>query len=123
MRKKHLLLSELLLSLAFNVGFITYHATGASGSVSWIFPELGPAVIQDSYYGRALGLESPIGLIGDIPGLYSMYRGNPPQTGDWDIPGVSPNGEILIIAIAFALIPTIIVVALGRRSYGSSKTQ
>lgn len=123
MRKKHLLLLVLFLSLAFNFGFIIYHVSGVGDNVAWIFPDLGPAVIQDSYYGRAPGLESPIGLIGDIPGLYSMYRGNPLQTGDWDIPGVSPSGEIVILAIAFALIPIIIVVALGRRSYGSSKTQ
>ncbi|MDF1538281.1 MAG: hypothetical protein P1Q69_05215 [Candidatus Thorarchaeota archaeon] len=123
MRKIHLLLLVLLLSLTFNVGFIIYHVSEVSDNASWMFPELGPAVIQDSYYGRAPGLESPIGLIGDIPGLYSMYRGNPLQAGAWNIPGVSPNGEIVAMAIAFALIPIIIVVALGRRSYGSSKTQ
>lgn len=123
MRKKHLLLLVMLLSLAFNVGFIIYQVSGVNDNASWIFPELGPAVIQDSYYGRAPGLESPIGLIGDIPGLYSMYRGNPLQTGDWGIPGVSPSVEILILAIAFALVPIVVVVALGRRSYGSSKTQ
>jgi hypothetical protein len=84
---------------------------------------LGPAVIQDSNLGRAPALESPFGLIGDLPGLYSIYHGNPLQ-GSEEISVVpTQNSEMLLFALLFGIVPVILVLFLGRRSYGSSKTQ
>ena len=89
----------------------------------WLFPELGPAVIQDSGLGRSPALESPFGIIGDIPGCYSLYDGNPLQHVDVGSPKQSSDMEIVILAIVFAIIPLTGVLILGRRSYGATKTQ
>lgn len=104
-------------------------------TVGWIFPEHGPAVIQDSYHNRAPGLESPFGMIGDIPGGYSLYSGNPLQSGvhenltnwvngpnQWTLLPPEPDLGPLFVAVALILIPIILVGFLGRKSYGASKT-
>jgi hypothetical protein len=107
-----------------------------NGGFNWPFFDLGPAVIQDSFYMRAPGLESPFGMIGDVPGGYSLYTGNPLQTGpsdnltgflgvqdEWLINHPHSDVSIIVLAILFAVIPFIVIIILGRRSYGSTKTQ
>jgi hypothetical protein len=107
----------------------------SDSDTGWIFPELGPAVIQDSYHNRAPALESPFGLIGDIPGGYSLYFGNPLQTGvhenltnwvngpnQWAISTPPPDLTPLFFGLAIALVPIIVIMFLGRKSYGASKT-
>ena len=123
MRKKHLLLLVMVVSLLFNVIFVLIDSSTGSTDTSWMFVDLGPAGVQDSYFGRAPALESPIGLIGDIPGLFSMYRGNPLQNGDWNVPKSGAGLEILQLAVLFGIIPLVLVLILGRRSYGYTKTQ
>jgi hypothetical protein len=120
------------------MAFITFSAvyTAGSGGQAWLFPELGPAVMQDSYFGRSPGLESPFGIIGDLPGGYSLYSGNPLQTiPDWDFSewfvgqvgfALGASGvdlEPIIMAVLFGLVPLALVLLLGRKSYGSTKTQ
>ncbi len=110
--------------------------TGAGHMTGWPFSDLGPAILQDSYLGRAPALESPFGMIGDIPGGYSLYTGSPVQAGPpdslnewvsspgpWITPGPSPSFEFLIVAAAFALVPLGLLTIIGRKSYGSTKTQ
>lgn len=121
MNAKKTLLLVLVLSVLFNgvFGILQVNTQRAS----WMFPELGPAIVQDSSYARAPGLELPGSLFGDLPGAYPIYNGNPLQTSNWtsartpEIPALA-----IIIAAAFAIAPLIIVLVLGRRSYGSSKT-
>ncbi len=101
----------------------------------WLFPEMGPAVLQDSYFFRAPALESPFGIIGDVPGGYSVYSGSPlvadtpSELADWiygsetlRLGAYRPD----LSAVLFASVPLVILVAvlllLGRRSYGASKT-
>ncbi len=134
MRRRQLIPIIMLLSIVFNIGFAFYiNSTGSQ--TQWIFPELGPAVIQDAYHNRAPALESPFGQIGDIPGGYSLYRGSPLQRGvyddlaDWfESPGfsirVSPPIDItaFVLAVSLLVIPSMILIVVGRRSYGSSKT-
>ncbi len=100
-------------------------------------PEIGPAFLQDSYYGRSPALESVYGMIGDVPGGYSIYTGNPfvwPRLNastEWAVGRVDPplrtsprvDLGLLGAALAFALIPVTIVLAVGRKSYGSSSTR
>ncbi|MHA1905890.1 MAG: hypothetical protein ACW98Y_01230 [Candidatus Thorarchaeota archaeon] len=123
MRKKHLIIIVMLCTLAFNSICILTLSINRQTESSWIFPDLGPAVVQDSYYGRAPALESPYGPIGDIPGLYSIYHGNPLQGTDGGFVTLSPITEMILLALLFGIVPIIIVLFLGRRSYGSSKTQ
>lgn len=122
------------LSLVFNIGFIV-GLQGFNEAISWPFIDLGPAVMQDSYLIRAPGLESPFGMIGDIPGGYPLYLGNPLLSEEsmnnsasatsnlWNYGTPAFDTNILVIILCFAIIPIFIVVVLGRRSYGSSKTQ
>jgi hypothetical protein len=134
LKKRVLILVVFLVSFLFNMIFlvITYLQNGADSG--WIFPELGPAVIQDSYHNAAPGLESPFGMIGDIPGGYSLYSGNPLQSGvfenltnwvngpnQWSISALQPDLGPLFLSIAIALIPIFFVLILGRKSYGASK--
>ncbi len=123
MQKKHLILLVMLISLAFNTIFVISLSFNSRTETSWIFPELGPAVVQDSNYGRAPGLESPFGLIADIPGLYSIYHGNPLQNTGGGYSNQNPEAEIILLAFLFGVVPITLVLILGRRSYGSSKTQ
>jgi hypothetical protein len=124
----------ILLSIIFNLGFAVF--TQGEVDTNWPFVELGPAVIQDSFYMRAPGLESPYGMIGDVPGGYSLYTGNPLQTGpldnvsgflDSDVSWIIhyPNYGIntIVIALMFTVIPLAVIVIIGRKSYGSTKTQ
>jgi hypothetical protein len=135
MRKWNLIPIVILLSVVFNIGFALFSAQGETG-VNWPFFDLGPAVIQDSFYMRAPGLESPYGMIGDVPGGYSLYAGSPLQTGssenltwflgfqdNWMIDILNYDISILMTALLFAVIPLFVIVILGRRSYGSTKTQ
>ena len=135
MRKGSLLIIIILLTSAFNIGFILMSSSADENQSVWPFYDLGPAIIQDSYYVRAPSLESPFGLIGDIPGGYSLYSGNPLQTysfnmSEWiinqDAMGLSETAfgpEQLFLALGFAIIPIIFVILLGRKSYGATKTR
>ena len=88
--------------------------------------------MQDSYYFRAPGLESPYGIIGDIPGGYPLYYGNPLQSylpenltdssNPMDLQS-SFDMNAVLLAISFAVIPVALILILGRRSYGSTKTK
>ncbi len=135
MRRRNLIPIVILLSIAFNIGFALYTTQGDEG-INWPFFDLGPAVIQDSFYMRAPGLESPYGMIGDVPGGYSLYTGNPLQTGtsenltgflgiqdEWSFNYPNYDVSTIVVALLFAVIPVLIIVILGRRSYGSTKTQ
>ena len=135
MRKKRLIPIVILLSVAFNIGFVFLESQGNEG-IQWPFVDLGPAVIQDSFFVRAPGLESPYGMIGDVPGGYSLYTGNPLQTegslnltgilgihDEWNIAFKHYDENILLVAVLFTVIPLFVIIILGRRSYGSTKTQ
>ena len=123
MNGKKLILGTLVLSLAFNAIFVIAEGLTMPGSSGWMFPDLGPAVIQDSSYDRAPALESPIEMIGDLPGLYPIYQGNPlQQVNETHI--LHGNGlDMLPLAAVFGFVPFLILFILGRRSYGISKTQ
>ena len=135
MRKRNLIPIVILLSVAFNIGFAIISMQD-DGDFNWPFFDLGPAVMQDSFYMRAPGLESPFGMIGDIPGGYSLYTGNPLQTGsmenwtaflrsseDWGTIIPNYDANTIVIALLFAVVPIFVIIILGRRSYGSTKTQ
>ena len=128
MRKKWIIPIVIVLSLIFNIGFaLTFQ--NANHSSSWPFTDIGPAVMQDSYYIRSPGLESPFGMIGDIPGGYPLYSGNPLQSGspenltDWQFSTPPLDMNAVLLAISFAIVPVVLILILGRRSYGSTKTQ
>ena len=135
MRKRNLIPIVILASIAFNIGFVFFIGQG-EGGIHWPFVDLGPAVIQDSFFVRAPGLESPYGMIGDVPGGYSLYTGNPLQsessvnlTGilgipdEWVFTFQHYDAGIILVAVLFAVAPLSIIIILGRRSYGSTKTQ
>jgi hypothetical protein len=135
MRRRNLIPIVILLTVVFNIGFAIISMQN-DGGFSWPFFELGPAVIQDSFYARAPGLESPFGMIGDIPGGYSLYTGNPLQTGsadnwteflgtleDWGVRIPNYDTNTIVVALLFAIVPILVIIILGRRSYGSTKTQ
>jgi hypothetical protein len=136
MTRRQLLVLLILASTVFNVLFIIVAGIGSDTQTGWAFVDLGPAVIQDSYHVRAPALESPFGMIGDIPGGYSLYSGNPLQNegtydlSDW-IAGEAPfsigdsTSQVgyLILAALFAFVPLIVIIIAGRRSFGSAKTQ
>ena len=134
MRKKWIIPIVIAISLAFNFGYaLAYLNTDQSSS--WLFKDLGPAVMQDSYYIRAPGLESPYGIIGDIPGGYPLYSSNPlhsdfydnftrsTETSDWNYGAPIPNMNTVLLAIIFVAVPVALILILGRRSYGITKTQ
>jgi len=134
LKKKWIIPLIIGISLLFNFGFaFAYQSTESSNS--WLFWDLGPAIMQDSYYIRAPGLESPYGIIGDVPGGYPFYSGNPLQPYlsenltessnpvSWNLTTASYNLNEVILAISFAIVPLAIILVLGRRSYGSTKTQ
>ena len=122
------------LSFIFNIGF-ALSIQDNNQTTSWLFVDLGPAVMQDSYYIRSPGLESPYGVIGDIPGGYPLYSGNPLQSGFsenstdsseitvWYLSSPVLNMDTVLLAIGFAVVPVALILVLGRRSYGSTKTQ
>ncbi|MFX1367667.1 MAG: hypothetical protein ACFFAY_03610 [Promethearchaeota archaeon] len=136
MRRKSLVVLLLTLSLGFNIGFFVLTSLFETLAPVWPFAELGPALVQDSYFGRAPALEAPFGMIGDVPGGYSLYAGNPLQadlssnlTG-WilGIEHVSlrPSllaADILVAAVLTSFCPAFIIVIMGRKSFGSKKTQ
>ena len=134
MKKKWIIPIVIIISIVFNLGItLTYQNTNQAST--WIFIDLGPAVMQDSYYIRAPGLESPYGIIGDIPGGYPLYRGNPLHsdlyddysviTGipDWNYGIHIHDPNMILLAVIFAVVPLALIIILGRRSYGSTKTQ
>jgi hypothetical protein len=106
------------------------------GPTDWLFPELGPAVIQDTQYGRAPILDSPFSPFGDVPGGYSPYWGNPLvdelAIDDWEnielqeelnLQGPEPDISILLQGLLITVVPLTVVFVAGRRSYGTSKTR
>ena len=133
MKKKWIIPIVIALSLIFNIGFAL--SAQNTNQTSWLFSDLGPAVMQDSYYIRSPGLESPYGMIGDIPGGYPVYLGNPLQSDsqgnftfssdqvDWNYTAPTSDVGTLLLAIVFAIVPITLILILGRRSYGSTKTQ
>jgi hypothetical protein len=136
MTRRQILVLLLFASTAFNVLFVIVIGVGDDIQTRWAFADLGPAVIQDSYHERAPALESPFGMIGDVPGGYSLYSGNPLQSGishelsDWisgEVPFSVEGGAIqfdyLMLAALFAFVPLIVIIIAGRRSFGSAKTQ
>lgn len=135
MRRRSLIPIVIVLSVVFNISFAVY-TMQEDGGVLWPFFDLGPAVIQDSSYMRAPGLETPYGIIGDVPGGYSLYTGNPLQTGStenltgflgiqefWGTTYAEYDISIIVVALLFATVPLFVIIILGRRSYGSTKTQ
>ena len=136
MRRKSLLVLLLAVSLSFNIGFFVLASVLNVQAPSWPFAELGPALVQDSYSGRAPSLEAPFGMIGDVPGGYSLYMGNPLQESpssnlsEW-IDGIeyvvfyaNPlQADVLIAVILVSLCPIVTVIAIGRKSFGSKKTR
>ncbi len=134
LRRRMLIPIIITISLLFNIGFALAIQNDGQSS-PWVFFDLGPAVMQDSYYIRAPGLESPYGMIGDIPGGYPIYSGNPLQSEQpenftefnenlfWNYAPSSQNMSVILLAIVFAVVPVALILILGRRSYGSTKTQ
>ena len=68
--------------------------------------------MQDSYYIRSPGLESPFGMIGDIPGGYPLYSGNPLQSdipenltdsAEWQFSAPALDMNAVLLAISFAV--------------------
>jgi hypothetical protein len=134
LRKKWIILIVIALSLMFNIGF-ALSSQNNNRSSSWLFVDLGPAIMQDSYYFRAPGLESPYGMIGDIPGGYPLYSGSPLQETspenitdssgltNWQFAPPVPSTNTVFLAICFAVVPVALILIIGRKSYGSTKTQ
>jgi hypothetical protein len=134
MRKRGMIPIIILLSLVLNIGY-AITVQDSNRATQWPFFELGPSVIQDSFYVRAPGVESPFGIIGDVPGGYSLYTGNPLQSGkdnslaNFTTPQLWVYGQpiiemsVILLGVFFALIPVTLILFLGRRSYGSTKTQ
>jgi hypothetical protein len=121
--RKRLLILAMLISLLFNITFITIQVSTERTDSQWMFPELGPAVIQDSVFGRAPALESPIGVIGNLPGALPIYNGNPLQTSNSSTTTRIPDVTGFLVIIILGLAPILFVLIIGRRSYGTSKTQ
>ncbi|TFH05712.1 MAG: hypothetical protein E4H14_12200 [Candidatus Thorarchaeota archaeon] len=134
MKKKWIIPIVIIFSLVFNIGY-ALSSQDSNQTTSWLFVDLGPAVMQDSFYFRSPGLETPYGIIGDIPGGYPLYSGNPLQSDsavnltdssdliDWQLAEPAPDINAVLLAISFALVPVVLILILGRRSYGSTKTQ
>ncbi len=134
MQKRRILPIIIGLSLVFNILFVVEFQK-TYDPPAWLFTDLGPGIMQDSYYIRAPGLESPFGLIGDVPGGYSLYVGNTLQNkGEVNaLENLNESGwaygisyldtNSILLALCFAIIPLGIILILGRKSYGSSKTQ
>jgi hypothetical protein len=128
LKKKWIIPVIIVLSLVFNFGF-AFAIQNTDHTSFWLFEDIGPAVMQDSYYIRAPGLESPYGIIGDVPGGYPLYSGNPLQPysphnkTDWQLRAPAFELDTVILVISFAIVPLGIILILGRRSYGSTKTQ
>lgn len=134
--RKRLLLSILMGSLFLNVCSIVIIQMHAESPASWPFPEIGPGIIQDSYHDQAPVLESPFGMIGDVPGGYSLYAGSPIQSFSdqnlstmigpyvsWALPAITLDIEIVLLAALVIIVPLAIVSVIGRRSYGTAKTR
>ncbi|TFG12980.1 hypothetical protein EU537_07575 [Candidatus Thorarchaeota archaeon] len=136
MKKSSIPVLVLLFSLMFNLGFFIAYTLGNHVSTGWSLVDIGPAVIQDSYYGGAIALESPFGMIGVVPGGYSPYFGNPLQNpsylpySQWidsrvpiELANPSVDMNMLLVAVILLVIPIFLVYAIGRRSYGATKAQ
>ena len=134
MRKTTLIPIIVFLSVALNISCaITCQMQTHHGM--WLFPEIGPSIVQDSYYIRAPGVESPFGIIGDIPGGYSLYTGSPLQVGEFNNQTYSQmdtawiygqptfDYSIILLGVLFTVVPVSLILLLGRRSYGSTKTR
>ncbi len=134
MKGRGILLSLLLLSIVVDLTVLVF--VGHIGqTVSWPLGDLGPAVMQDSYSVRSPALELPSGMLGDIPGGYPVYTGVPLYTPVLPCPGW-PSASLglpglarpvdhtaLLAAVLIAIVPVVVLVVLGRHSYGYSKTR
>ena len=133
MRKKIAIPIIIVMSIIFNIGY-AIASQDSNKTIEWPFSELGPAIMQDSYYVRAPGVESPFGIIGDVPGGYSIYSGSPLQSGPVDryndsLSVFNPTYRlasmdlgVIILGVLFAVVPVTLILILGRKSYGSTKT-
>jgi hypothetical protein len=133
-KKRWIIPIVIALSLLFNFGF-ALAGQNSDEIIPWLFVDVGPAVMQDSYYIRSPGLESLYGIIGDVPGGYPLYSGNPLQSGspanitfisntiEWSFGPPSLDMSSVFLAIICTVIPLGLILILGRRSYGSTKTQ
>ncbi|MFO7835171.1 MAG: hypothetical protein R6V83_00830 [Candidatus Thorarchaeota archaeon] len=135
--RKKAVVAFIIVLVSFSIAFALFHSLQAIRGAPWPFPELGPSIVQDSYSFRAPMLETIHGILGDIPGGYSLYRGNPivspvihENPVSLDIP-LSPipvgrqlaNLRIIMLFIAFSLIPPAIIILIGRSSYGRKKAR
>ncbi|MHA2071491.1 MAG: hypothetical protein ACW985_06865, partial [Candidatus Thorarchaeota archaeon] len=62
MTRRQLLVLLILSSTSFNVLIIIWPGVRNDAQTGWVFADLGPAVIQDSYHDRAPALASPFGV-------------------------------------------------------------
>ncbi|NWF96116.1 MAG: hypothetical protein HXY34_08225 [Candidatus Thorarchaeota archaeon] len=135
MRRLHIV-SFLAVMVTLSSVLVLLESQGSGTVGVWPLVELGPAIVQDSYTVRVPMLESPFGMIGDVPGGYSLYLGNPLQGRPMVFPGSIPHaqGDMHIIgpphqegpvalAVAMVLVPLLTLVLLGRRSYGAQQTR
>ena len=123
MSGKRVLLVLLITTLFFNGIFIVLQVAHEASDPQWLFPDLGPAVIQDSAFGRSPVLESPNGIFGDQPGGYPLYNGNPLQSGNFTLTMQNIDESVIVVIFILGVIPSLMVLIIGKRSYGSSKTQ
>lgn len=135
--EKQIILASVVILVFFSIASVFLFTTTNPEIGIWPFPELGPSIIQDSYSFRAPILETIHGILGDIPGGYSLYRGSPvvspimhEDTVSVDIPFQpdligprSANLQTMLLLIVFSLIPPTIVILLGRSSYGRKKAR
>ncbi len=134
MNRQRIMIIVLVGTVVFNILFSLWAVFNVD-TTSWFLIDLGPAIIQDSYFYGAPSLESPFGMIGDVPGGYSLYNGGvfdgfkEVNLSEWMIGnelitfGTPPIDYMpIILAIAFTMLPLTIILVIGRRSYGSAKT-
>jgi len=135
--KKRTIVGSVVFLVSFCIFFPLFHSLQASGGLAWPFPDLGPSIVQDSFSFRSPILETIHGVLGDIPGGYSLYRGNPvvspimhenPISADvpFQIYPVGPqlsNVQVITLFIVSSLIPPAIIILIGRSSYGRKKAR
>lgn len=133
--KKGILLVAAFVSTTLVVGMTLAAISSQQVGGAWLFPDLGPAVIQDTQYGRAPILESPFSPFGDIPGGYSPYWGNllvdELLIESWEcieLQGLEPRAptpdtSTMLLGLLITILPLTVVSLAGRRSYGASKTR
>lgn len=137
MKQKKAVVASVVVLVSFGIASTFLFSRTNLGIGIWPFPELGPSIVQDSYSFRSPILETVHGVLGDIPGGYSLYRGNPIVSPimhenpiSVDIPfqtyPVGPqlsNLEVITLLIVSSLIPPAIIILIGRSSYGRKKAR